>query len=314
MTAAIIAASARRRSYAPPTAELPYAMPTAFPYNVPTYAITPTPDGTGSTIHPDVVDTVTGWNGYRYWMATTPFYQEAVQEENPCVLASHNGFHWEVPAGGFNPLDPWPGAGYNSDTDMILVDGVMYVVWRWYTGGARTLWCRTSTDGVTWTAKTQIDNGVWHDPISPAIVHKDGTWRMWTTGGSGVRLRTADSLLDGPWANDWTDCTFTGTSVPIWHTDVIWHEDRYWMLIDSQYLASSFDGLAWTIGGPAITHGGAGAWDQERYRGTLQPHPDGTHMQVWYSGSERNPTTSDISWRIGFTQIPLNAWAAPPTP
>ncbi len=82
-----------------------------------TYLNTPTYDGSNQTVHPDIYYNASGWNGYKYWMAITPYPDAA--HENPSILVSNDGFSWAVPPGLTNPIDlPYPGAE-NSDPDII---------------------------------------------------------------------------------------------------------------------------------------------------------------------------------------------------
>ena len=41
--------------------------------NAPAPLVTPTYDGSGQVVHPDVVHVPGGWNGYEYWMGMTPY-------------------------------------------------------------------------------------------------------------------------------------------------------------------------------------------------------------------------------------------------
>src|SRR5439155_20610297 len=52
---------------------------------------TPTYDGTGQVVEPDVIHVPRGWNGYEYWMAVTPYPCGDESLENPSILVSHDG-------------------------------------------------------------------------------------------------------------------------------------------------------------------------------------------------------------------------------
>ena len=91
------------------------------PLNIPTY------DSSGQAIHPSVIDFlneyfIPGWNGYRFWMAFTPYPYTNAQKENPSLAASHDGINWEIPEGIVNPIvkPPKEMAGENlADPDLI---------------------------------------------------------------------------------------------------------------------------------------------------------------------------------------------------
>lgn len=65
-----------------------------------------TPDGYNEPYHPSVVFFENGWHGYHYWMAFTPMPKKAANNpyidrwECPCVYASNDGIHFEMPGGG----------------------------------------------------------------------------------------------------------------------------------------------------------------------------------------------------------------------
>lgn len=75
--------------------------------NAPSPITTPTYDGSGQTVHPSVLDFGQGiirpghtaWNGYRYWMAMTPYPNSQAIYENPSLLCSHDGLTWTEPPG-----------------------------------------------------------------------------------------------------------------------------------------------------------------------------------------------------------------------
>lgn len=86
-------------------------------------------------VHPDVVDAgASGWKGYRCWMVATPYPHSAAELENPCIYASADGATWQVPAGRTNPVanTPAPANTFNSDPDMLSVNGTMYLFYREY--------------------------------------------------------------------------------------------------------------------------------------------------------------------------------------
>lgn len=315
-----------------PTDTTPYAMPTSAPYNAPVYAITPTPDGTGSLVHPDVIDFgASGWNDWRYWMAVTPYYMANASKENPIVLVSHDGFTWQAPTGAapaylFNPLAT---SSAQSDTDMVYdpVNDRLVMTWREYKYAEpynEWIYASTSTDGVTWSSPRVTlwmvsepgDDRADNSPSQAIVRVTDGDWRAFVRtdlspgvagGYGGIAMRTATDPL-GPWGEP-TDGTLS-IGAPqfksLWHLDVIRHDGMFWGLFDYVWehrAAVSTDGLAWTIG-PAHMTNRLGEWDDTTiYRATIQPHENGTHMRCWYSSDG-----SANSWRVGFTQLPTTLW------
>lgn len=237
------------------------AMPGSDPGPVTPLAI-PTPDNLPSVGHPDVVYVPEGWNGYRYWMAFTPY--PPLARENPCVVASHDGINWEVPPGGTNPVVPLAevqaqGFNGNSDTDMLLLaDGVTMALYYRpiYGSGGEAIYRKTSTDGVTWSAGVEVvaRTGIFAaDFASPAVVlEADGTYTMFTTNVDVsphfVERRTSAAGL--VWSAPVTVALPTGIVDP-WHIDVQRHRNRHYALIQENnrlyFLVSRDGGATWKV-------------------------------------------------------------------
>lgn len=115
--------------------------------------------------HPDVVIMDEAWNGYRYWAIYTPNVMRISIYENPSIVASNDGVHWEVPDGLTNPIDPQPSSTryHNCDADMIYnpeMDAMMGY-WNWaddQAGGVGAeVRLRISYDGVHWGVPVTYD-------------------------------------------------------------------------------------------------------------------------------------------------------------
>ena len=61
-------------------------------------------DGKNQPTHPSVISFSEPWNGYRYWMAYTPYPYANGSEENPSICASNDMLYWETPEGLANPI------------------------------------------------------------------------------------------------------------------------------------------------------------------------------------------------------------------
>lgn len=316
----ILTVGARRRGFelAPPQ----YAIPTTAPYNVPEYTHTPTYDGSNCTVHPDVIDFATAfgrpkWRGYRFWMAHTPYPDSDDSYENPSILASNDGVTWETPVGLTNPVYPAPPSGWNSDTDLTYDQANDQLVLIFRSSDFVPRFAR-SNDGAWWPpgASTVTWQAPPEQSASPSLVRQaDGTWLMFSISWpSHDMYRWTAPSPEGPWVGP-TTCT--GMPVTAWHLDVCRVGDRLLAIVDDAmegggdldgiYAASSEDdGLSWARNATKVIAPGSGLWDSaDLYRATLQPHENGTHMRVWYSG--RKGTGVD-SWRVGLTHIPLTEW------
>lgn len=199
----------------------------------------PSPYSPASVLHPSVVYFADGWNGYRYWMAYTPYPNSNSEYENPCVAASNDRKTWT--ARGSQPLVESPaGVGtYNSDTELYFdrAGNRMVLLYR-ETGIPNTtvtkLYVMTSTDGVTWTTPVIIytssgsGTAASTDLASPSIWYNDASAK-WEIVGHRIRTTsdawdlckiTSDSLLFG-WDTSLTQLTLTPASGrKFWHSSI----------------------------------------------------------------------------------------------
>ena len=68
--------------------------------------------GDDQAFHPKVLNFEKPWNGYRYWMAYTPYPGADQRKENPHVCVSNDRIHWkpfegEGKAVSLDPLTPF---------------------------------------------------------------------------------------------------------------------------------------------------------------------------------------------------------------
>lgn len=296
----------------------PYeGFPSGAPYNCPTPATTPTPDGSGQATHPSVVNFPTGWNGWRYWMALTPYAYSNDHLENPCILVSADGYQWQEPAGITNPIYPWSGIplDYNSDTELVYDPECDRLIcyWRPVVSDLTGVLAKTSTDGVTWSdvvTVVPVEQPLLAD-LSPCIVRRAaGDWWMFSgcrSGFFGFRVRRSADPLTG-----WS-APARGT-VPLAtpsHQGIVWADGQWWGLAFSAGVGqplipiASSDGYAWTAG-PAVAAVRPGEWDNGKmYRPCLTVK--GAWFRVWYGAM----STASV-WGIGYTRMPRSLWPAPP--
>ena len=315
----------------PEAPKIPYAFPASSPWNVPNVAETPTPDGTGSVVHPGVVDMERypekKIGGFRYWMGITPYSKSYDQLENPCVMASNDGWYWVVPAGVTNPLDhpvssPYPG-GYNSDTDMVWDSDNknLVIYWRRVQGNKEILHAATAGDGSSWDIHYNIVVTGGPAPTSPAVsvlspsLCQTGSheWRMFTAlgdstlGGSQIQSYTSTSAL-GPWVfESGQDGTALGIT-SLWHLHVMRHDDIFYCVAVTRnwrlYPGVSVDGKTWTFGQPFLNEG-------LTYRAAIQPYGD-NQFSLWYSYEGMSEKSKD--WWMKYTRVPVSIWDNLPLP
>lgn len=213
-------------------------------------------DASVNVLHPDVLDLGVGnWNGYRYWMAFTPYTSAA--NENPSIQASADGTTWEVPAGLTNPIDPAPGGGvYNSDTSLCMsADGVtMYCYYRDYSAApAENINVRSSTDGITWSAEATLFAGAGQSAMSPSVLYDGAQYVMHAVNGTAPPYKVTRRTCATP-AGVWSapeNCSLTfPAGLEPWHIDVALVDGVYYAAISeyvgSLHYATSSDGITWT--------------------------------------------------------------------
>lgn len=298
---------------------------------------TPTYDGSGQGTHCDVVEFASAWNGYKYWMAFTPFAGSDDDLENPSVIASNDGITWAVPTGLTNPIEPVPTntGDYNSDTDMIYnpKDGKLYLFWRFRkqvdegSGRYDRIYYKSSSDGVTWSAKQEWMTFTTEWCLSPAFVYDEDLDKffMWyvssdpipattidpytdgvtTITALGVKMMSSSSLTSGWSAAQLTNLTgnFLYGNTHVWHLDAIYAGGHYHLLLNSKnkdlYVAVSKDGLEWDYpSSPSLEKSTGSVWDNGIYRSSMT-FVDGSEYRykLWYSG------LLNTTWRIGYTDL-----------
>jgi len=268
-------------------------------------------------VHPSVFHRAEGWNGYRFWLAVTPYAHSDARFENPSLYVSRDGLAWETPPGVANPLVPRPALArrYNSDCHLAPdPDGRLHLFFR--TAGADRndqLWLMSSADGRHWSRPRVILDVDLADErqLSPAFLHAGGVWNMYYVDSSGyppvIRRRTA-ARPEGPWSGP---LPVTGVAPPpdrmIWHLDAFRYQGRTVLLVDTTaiyktseggelYLAASADGAAFTrAAGPLLSF--SRGWDRSIYRSCALPLGDPERLGIWYSA-----WGPDLGWRLGYTE------------
>ena len=212
----------------------------------------PTPYGPGTEAnltaectHPGMVYEKNGWQGYRYWMAYTPYPGADSTYENPCICASNDGENFELPAGAPNPLFPKPveATGYNSDTHLFLMPDKSKLILIWRARGIsisgtnyNVLYVTESTDGRNWTAPVNIWQGVVgsSDMAAPSLWHDGTNWNIVAhnldVGGYPVRYMQSANLYSG-WPGTPSTLTITHPTGGTW-----WHS--FWVRLSSGKIAA----------------------------------------------------------------------------
>lgn len=295
----------------------------------PAVIVTPTYDGSGQSVHPDIVAFDEPWNGARYWLTMTPYPKSNQKLENPSILASDDGLAMRVPAGLKNPIvaPPKSARDYNSDPELLYEAQTDRLVLfeRLVERRTNTLRVLTSRDGVTWIRQP---NPFWersHQMVSPTVAPRpDAPARMWYVDagrkgcdapsttvmlrtGSDARGRIVDTRWMGPIP---TDLRIPGYT--IWHIKARWIAERseYWMLVsafpvggagcrvDDLFFARSEDGVHWTaFPTPILRHGDRDWTAAAVYRSTFLYDAASDELRMWISARG-----DDGAWQIGYAR------------
>lgn len=187
--------------------------------------------GNSQNIHPKVLYFSDGYAGHRFWMAYTPYPNGKVDCENPCIAVSDDGYVWDAPAPGVNPLAKAPKGGYNSDTHLVYNqrDNTLECWWREYDiKRCRDIIVRRiSADGMVWgDREVVLGRG---EPqlmrLSPAVSIIGGRYVMLYS--DGAKMHVMRSRVDAP-AIDWDEPTPVNIDIKdfsVWHQDYIVRAD-----------------------------------------------------------------------------------------
>lgn len=191
------------------------------------------PAADGQTTHPSVITFDQPWNGYLYWMASTPFPYSNGEEENPCITASNDLYNWEIPKGAVNPIafneetaspelkDPC--LFYREDLDRLEV-WYLGILGESLGGDGETLYIyrKCSTDGVIWTPYEILTPTEY---LCPSVYWDGEKYCMYESMlemvGTGGRMQYRESYDGFEWSEPQV-CTMNGrdTWLPIWHSSV----------------------------------------------------------------------------------------------
>lgn len=214
--------------------------------------------------HPKVLYFENGWNGYKYWMAFTPYPHAQAIYENPSINVSNNMIDWQTPKGLNNPIDTPDKPDkihYNSDTHLLYNNDLdrLEMFWRYVDDQENilTIYMSYSYDGITWSDKEVFMisyNRSKQDFLSPVVEYNEGTYEIWYVFNRKVFYveKNGDEFTE-PRALDLE----YEKELYSWHIDVIKHDGIYDIAAVSYeevtnrremslYYASSKDNIEWT--------------------------------------------------------------------
>jgi len=235
------------------------------PVNEPSKAILPltTYDGSGQTVHPSVISTGL-WNGYKYWMANTPYPSSDSAYENPSIWGSNDGLTWAVPSGITNPVIAKPVNGFNADPDLFFEGDKLHMVFKETTLDGSVI-KYTSFDGTSWTTPVVVLTPIADEKVcvSPSIVKIGGVYFIYYSTYEGelpttnprVR-RVSCSTINGTYGgHELINAPVVGLGRIWWHLSVKLINNKFWLSSvdastsgpsDNIFILQSVDGVNFT--------------------------------------------------------------------
>lgn len=209
-----------------------------------------------SQTHPSIYYNKDGWNGHKFWLATTPYPAAVGVFENPCIYYAdyENG----LPPRVFTPIPGNPivkvtsNANVNSDPDLIMDNGTLYLVSRDNNNG-HAAYSQKSTNGTTWTERGA--DPIWKpsvlgvpEMISPALIKNTDGFRAYCCSGSvgaiayneenATGITYGTYMLDGENLETANGFTFVGKAfmggnkfIMAWHGDVFEYFGTLYMIV-----------------------------------------------------------------------------------
>lgn len=223
---------------------------------MPTYIV-----DNNEVVHPSVVNCGVAWNGYKYWMAITPYANTNDNYENPSIYASNDGVEWITPFGLTNPVVPFPGGTYyNADTNLFFENGKLYLTWVEVVDSININMIE-SNDGITWTNKTTIttqDVDAIYNSI-PSIIKVDGVYYLYYYANTNpVIIRRKSSITINGQYTDPVNVHFVIPDLDIYHFTVRTYNEKIYLIANSTtinsktygnsiYMGESTDGIHFSV-------------------------------------------------------------------
>lgn len=146
-----------------------------------------------SQTHPSIIHFGEKWEGGSHWLATTPYPDQQVKYENPCIYYADEDSAGSPPVVFTpiknNPILPWPkGDKFNSDVELYYENNTLYSFIRVYDNRTlrKELKVQTSHDGHVWdppyTLFAIMDPDM--ELLSPSVLKYKDQYRFYCLNGN----------------------------------------------------------------------------------------------------------------------------------
>lgn len=218
-------------------------------YNGDSPLFTPTYDGSNQAVHPSVIYVKDRFNGFKYWMAITPYPNGNDDYENPQILVSNDGVNFTY----FKTLNSYldiPNdvklGGHYSDVNLCYANNQLELYFRYNPhmknklqpdNGTNFVYVMKSKDGLNWSKKQLVlSNSTFKEKynyVSPTIIYDNNVYNIWFSNYSTNLYHTS--------TKDWINfepvstCNFSQKpdNISIWHHDIIKTAEGYEIIISA---------------------------------------------------------------------------------
>ena len=200
-------------------------------------------EGGNQPTHPKIITFNTRWNGYKYWLSTTPYPYWIAGVENPHIHCSNDMIKWVTPTGVTNPIalpSETGENGYLSDSHLVY-NSSTNLLECWYRHvkndeTVETIYRKTSSNGITWSIAEEMmsfsGRGATNCP-SPAIIYDEGKYKIWVCSGTSW-TNTFVKYYESQNGTNWIDKGYVldenSNKILAWHLDVIKTDIGYEMV------------------------------------------------------------------------------------
>jgi len=220
--------------------------------NIPTY------EGSNEVTHPNVLYFENGYNGYKYWMVSTPYPKNDAYLENPSIVVSNNGIDWIEPKDIKNPVSGYPNRvrddSYYSDPFMLYDGNKFELFFRktrsnlngyYIRNGYNYMYYIDSKDGINYSEpKVIMNNNFKEQYMSMSIIKDDDTYRIWYVNYDGkIRYTESNDLIE---YSEPINVNIDNFNKNIWHKEIQYIDGKYvciFMIKYKLFYTESEDGI-----------------------------------------------------------------------